>query len=124
MSDNMVEHRRNVMIMLREFWGISGQNSGHCIRGAVALKGSLATDHLVKNRAECKQITAAVNWHPTHLFRRHVADGPYDNPFRGVDGPCCFLRPAVALIGFLQFCQSKVEDLQPSVTGKEDVLRF
>src|SRR6185295_10503597 len=47
---------------------------------ALALEGTTAREHLIKNHAEGEDVAAGVGFPALHLFRRHVTQGAYDRP--------------------------------------------
>ena len=93
----------------------------HRLRCRVTGKRATTRQELVEDSAKRKQIRAGLHGQSTHLFRRHVADGAeHDTRLRrrrrrGERTRC---RGLV----LRQLRQAEVENLDPVVSGDEDVL--
>ena len=83
----------------------------------------LPVKQLVENRSECEQIGTVIGRLTSDLFRRHIADGAEDNSgFRAVGHRG---RSRIGSARMLdQLCQTKVENLDSSIFGQEQVLRL
>ena len=99
------------------------QDCGHGLGAGVVLERTLAIEHFVQNAAETENVRAMVRGVAPHLFRRHVADGPQNlagvrfSQGDAIHGLRNRLRPA-------QLRQAEIQDLQPPISGDEDVLGF
>ena len=93
-----------------------------------ALEGAPAGDHLVKNRAEGKNIGAAIDLPALGLLGRHVGHGADDGAFFCLR---VFLTAMVAVADsgstlefFGQLGQAEVEQFHAAVVGDDDVGRL
>ena len=66
--DHALQRGRSLGSQLGDGRGFFVQNRRHRLRGRRLLEGSLAGQHLVENRAECKYVAAMVNRLSAHLF--------------------------------------------------------
>src|SRR5215469_183522 len=134
MVDYFFQFRRN--------FRVHGANRRWCLvkdcvaqdRCGVSGECTLASRHLVKHKTKRKQVSARVQLFPANLLRRHIPRGadcrsragerergiPFSYWIVFLDGHYL----SISSFGFLEFRQTKVQDLDLALCGKEDIRGF
>jgi hypothetical protein len=115
--------RRRARRKLRDGLRILVQYRGHGFRRRRLAECLLARHHLVKDRAEGKNVRTMVGRLSPHLFRRHVTHRPHHHAGFG-----CLQRDGLFIlrcgVNERKLGQAEVENLDSSISREEQILRF
>src|SRR5262249_31517601 len=88
------------------------------------VEGTATGKHLVKNRAEGKDVRTLINRSAFQLFGRHVSDCSHHNTRIRIDAPCWNICLRLIAVGLRQLGETKVENLYAAIISNEDVVGF
>jgi hypothetical protein len=121
--NHALQSLRSVLRQLRNARRIFIQDGRHGIGGSRSLESAGASQHLVENRSESKDVGAMVDRLPSYLFGSHVASGAQHDA--GLGCGCDSGTGRVDLVLRLcQFGETEIQNLDPAVLGDEEVFGF
>src|SRR4030095_5001049 len=119
------ERRRKILIRRCQIWRPVFQDRVHRLDRRLAFERPLASEHLIKDRAQREEVRAMVCVLSSYLLGRHVTDRPHDYP-------ALSLRPNGRRVSSVtyeqgrmrQLGETKVENLDAPVSSDKEILRL
>lgn len=127
MLHDAIETDGKILFRPRDLGRIFLEDRVHRLDGRCALKRALARDHLVENAAVAEDVGSVVGGLPADLLGRHVSHRAHDDAGAGFElrGRFGHLRRGRERADRAhELRQAEIQDLQSTVGGDEEILRF